>query len=153
MKLARRNENTLSPVSAFDRLFDDMLSPLSIWREPFGGVGLASSILNDLSFTNKARTPVRKTTLENGALKLEFDVPGLAKEDLQVSYENDIVEVSSTKKEETENKYSSVSYSYRIWAPELDVETIEATCDKGVLTLTANPIKETVPPKKTIMIK
>lgn len=153
MKLARRNENTLSSVSAFDRLFDDMFNPLSLWREPFGGVGLASSILNDLSFTNKARTPVRKTKLDNGALKLEFDVPGLAKEDLQVSYENDIVEISSSKKEETEDRYSSVGYSYRVWAPNLDVETMEAVCDKGVLTLTASPIKEITPPKKTIMIK
>lgn len=153
MKLARRNDNIVSPLSAFDRLFDDMLSPLSLWREPFGGVGLTSSILNDLSSLNKARNPVRKTTLKNGSVKLEFDVPGLAKEDLQVSYENDIVEVSSTKKEETENKYSSSSFSYRIWAPDLDVESMDATCDKGVLTLTAKPVKEVTPPKRTIKIK
>lgn len=149
MKLARRNAFGLSPVDALDRLFDDMLQgPFGLWKEPYRGI----RSLDDFSFVNVAQHPVRKKQYDDGKVRVEFDVPGLDKKDLQLNYEDDILSVTSKSEEETEQSVSTRSISYKIFAPDLDVETMEATCEKGILVVNASTIKETGN-KHTIEIK
>ncbi len=135
--LARRNNGGLTNI---DKWVEDF------FNEPFGGLFGSSaidkqepwSILNqDFSMMNIARHPVRSTKLEDGTLQYQFDVPGLDKEDLQVSYDEEILTVASKQEQKDENKYGKHELKYQVSAPGLDVDSIDATCEKGVLTVKA----------------
>jgi HSP20 family protein len=148
MTLAKRNNrNALSPVDVFDRLFDD------VFESPFGLFGRSplmarrTNLLNDFSYAS-TRQPIRQIKGENGNMTYEFDVPGLDKEDIELTYEENVLSVSSVQKTEEEGKTHSQAINYRIWAPDLDVEAMEATCDKGILTVRASPIKEVITKQK-----
>lgn len=121
-------------VDIINRLFDDVL------QSPFGlrpGPCRSIQSLDNLSFNNVAQHPVRKKQYDDGKIRVEFDVPGLNKKDLQLSYKDDVLLVTSKSKEETEQSISTRSFNYKIFVPDLDVATIEASCEKGVLVVNA----------------
>ena len=145
--LARRKYNPISPLfSEMDSLFDDF------WTDPW-----RLSAVRPSRATNAARYPIRNSKTEDGTLQVEFDVPGADKEDIEILYdeESGMLSVSSKTQETTSEDGKSVlrhTFSYQFYAPGVDVESVEAICDKGVLVVTGKPI-EKQPQKKRIEIK
>jgi HSP20 family molecular chaperone IbpA len=132
MFLTRRD-----PFIQLDRLVDDFWHPWpELHREP--------------CFDNKLVNPVRRETASDGSETVQFDVPGLDKEDIKLRYDSDILSVQSESKKKSDEGTSTRFISYKIYVPGLDVSSFEATCDKGVLTVTAKPL---VPNQVSIEIK
>ena len=106
----------------------------------------------DLSykFINKAAYPIRQKTDSNGTNIIEFDVPGMNKKDLQLHYLDNVLFVQTISKKKTEESTHSRFVSYRIRIPDLDIESIEATCKNGILTVVT---KLKIPKQTTIAIK
>lgn len=165
-KLDKRNgpfsRGLLSPdplgiEEAFDHIFSTnswipadwptVPEPLRTLRTPF-----------DDALVNVARHPVTSRKKEDGSIEVEFDVPGCEKEDLKITFNEDtgILHVASnTIEERTSSTHSSVeqrSFSYQFRLSNIDTETISATCEKGVLKVTAAPLVVT-PNTRTIEIK
>jgi len=61
---------------------------------------------------------------------IEFFVPGVAKEDLSVTIDNQTLRVVT-------QDYCSIEYNYKIYLPKhLDYDKITAKCEKGMLYVT-----------------
>lgn len=143
MILAKRNHNSLDLM--FDELFGNWDPVLT---RDWGKARLG----------NVARYPIRTSNSEDGIVTIEFDVPGADKADMEIHYDEEFgtLTVSSKSEEQTStDKVKTVSqrsFSYSVSAHDLDSETIEATCDKGILTVTGKP-KIKAPSKRKIEIK
>lgn len=139
--LARRNYNPINPIFG-DRLFEDF------FNDPWG-LSLARP-----TQSNIGRCPIRRLKTEDGTFKMEFDVPGAGKDDIEIHYdeESGVLSVSSKIDESDEGKETSRTFSYQVTAYDLDAETVEATCDKGILTIIGSPVVKQ-PTRKRIEIK
>lgn len=110
------------------------------------------------SMVSAFRTDVTDT---GDAFKLEAELPGFNKEDIQIDIENDCLTISAQRKMENEDKkpnfvkrerfYGSFSRSFDVSG--INVEGIEAAYTDGVLTLTMPKKVETVPPTRRLEIK
>ena len=115
---------------------------------------------NTRSMVSALRTDVVDT---GDAFKLEAELPGFDKEDIQIDIENDCLTVSaehkSEKKEENEKKnfvkrerfYGSFTRSFDVSG--INVDGIEAAYTDGILTLTMPKKVETAPAKRSLEIK
>ena len=74
--------------------------------------------------------------LEDGSWKIELAVPGYAKEDVNVSAKNKLLEVVLKQEGGKESKLH-----YRLTS-DIDTSKIKATCKHGLLTVTL-PLRET----------
>ena len=118
--------------------FFDAFEPLGAW---FDGSSRAMSL------------DVRE---EADSYVIEADVPGLSKDDLDITVEDGVLTLSTTNSEETEEKektyyvrerrYGSVSRSIRLPA-DSDAESIKASLDNGVLTVMLSKL-ESLKPRK-----
>lgn len=102
-----------------------------------------------------------KETNEN--FQIELAVPGLKKEDLKIDLDNDVLTISSERKEEkteekdnyTRREFNYSSFSRSFYLPEIaDAEKISAEYKDGVLNIVI-PKKESAirKPQRTIEIK
>ncbi len=90
---------------------------------------------------------------------VEAGVPGLNPEDIEVTLEKGLLWIRGEKQEEKEEKEvkyhskASSSFSYKVYLPSKIEETKmpEATCEKGVLTITFTKSKASIPQK--ILVK
>lgn len=91
--------------------------------------------------SNVGRYPIRRLKTEDESIKLQFDVPGFDKNDIEIIYdeESNVLSVSSKIEEEAEGKNSTRTFSYQVTVYDIDTDTIEAQCDKGILTVTGQP--------------
>ena len=90
------------------------------------------------------------------------DLPGYAKEDITVDYENDILSISATRKSEKVDKdekgqiirqeRSSGSVHREIYLKGINEEDITATLTEGVLNLVLPKKEPTIPSKRKIEI-
>lgn len=142
-----------------DRMFDDVTSrfagsrflPSAFHAEPFslftGGGKIApvvDIVENDKSYTVTA------------------EVPGLAEKDLDVSIADQVLTIKGEKREETEEekdnyrlserRYGSLQRSIRL-PEDVDAEKIEASYDKGVVTITLPKRAESKAKEKKIPVK
>ena len=95
------------------------------------------------------------------AYKLEAELPGFRKEDIQLDVENDCLTISAERKLDNEDKkpnfvkrerfYGSYSRSFDVSG--INVDGIEAAYVDGVLTLTLPKKVETVPASRKLEIK
>ena len=125
-----------SPMSIMDSLFNEMEKPMSPMR---AFDGMFAGIQTDIK--------ENETNYE-----LVMNVPGFEKEDIEISTNDGILEVKSEKEETTENKdndkyiikeRSSSSFKRCFKLPSnVDVKTISAKMDKGVLTLTLPKVEK-----------
>ena len=97
-------------------------------------------IFEDFTLLNIARHPVKRVRRTDDVIELKFDVPGCAKEDLKVSYLDDILEVLQTTEKKDEQGLPTSNYAYKVRVSNLNVESLEATCSNGVLTVTAREL-------------
>ena len=72
-----------------------------------------------------------QVTVQNGDFNLKLYVPGYGKEDLQIEHEDDVLIIKS--------KDQKLLRSYRVPS---EVESISATCDKGILELKMTKLKK-----------
>lgn len=148
--LTKRNYNPLlREFGEIDSLLDDF------FRDPWGS-SLTRSPWGSSRFANVARYPIRSQRSEDGTIRVEFDVPGADKNNIEILYdeESSILSVASKVEEKSkENKItSSRAFNYQLTVYDLDSDSIEATCDKGILTITGKPIEKQLS-RKRIEIK
>ena len=115
---------------------------------------------NQHSMVSAFRTDVVDT---GDAFKLEAELPGFDKEDIQIDIENDCLTVSaehkSEKKEENEKRnfvkrerfYGSYTRSFDVSG--INVDGIEAKYENGVLTLTLPKKAAEIPASRRLEIK
>ena len=114
--------------------------------------------------SNPVTTDFRTDVEDTGdAFKLEAELPGFDKEDIQLDLDNDTLTISaehsSDKKEEDKKRnfvkreryYGSYTRSFDVTG--IDVDRIEAEYNKGVLTLTLPKKQENIPVSRRLEIK
>ena len=139
-------DRTIRHMASFDpfRELDNME------RSFFGNTNVVSAFRTDVSDTGDA-------------FKLQAELPGFNKDDIKIDIENDCLTISAERKLDTtdENKKSNFvkrerfygSYSRSFDVTGIDVDTIEAAYDNGVLTLTLPKKKEVLPASRRLEIK
>ncbi len=139
-------DRTIRHMASFDpfRELDNME------RSFFGNTNVVSAFRTDVSDTGDA-------------FKLEAELPGFNKDDIKIDIENDCLTISAERKLGTtdedkktnfvkrERFYGSYSRSFDVTG--IDVDTIEAAYDNGVLTLTLPKKKEVLPASRRLEIK
>lgn len=125
LNLEKRNPSTLWPSlnSDFDSLFQDL------WK-PFDN-GLTKAAIDVYEESNN--------------IVVKGDMPGLSKEDIQISLEDDTLCISSVQKEEKESKDKHYFHRERVQRSfarniyvghDIDSEQIKASYKDGVLQVT-----------------
>lgn len=113
-------------------------------------------------FGNGVNSMFRTDVTDTGsAFKIEAELPGFKKEDINIDIENDCMTITAERKydEETGKKnfikrerfYGSVSRSFDVSG--VDVEGIDAEYADGILNLTLPKKAETVPPTRKLQIR
>lgn len=119
---------------SFDDIFDQMENLFS----EFHDMG------RDLTQLGNVPVDLRE---ENGGYKLHADLPGVAKEDINLKVDAEKVEISAESsheiEEENEKYYrqerSSRSFRRSVrWPSAIDPDTVHAEFDEGVLTVSAD---------------
>ncbi|NTW56435.1 MAG: Hsp20/alpha crystallin family protein [Chlorobiaceae bacterium] len=130
------------PLKMFEDVFNDKVSPFF------------SSMIN----------PAFKVDIseDEKAIYVSADMPGMKKEDVRVSLEDDVLCISAERKQEEEEKAKGFHRIERTWGSmsrsftvgeNVDAENISASYDNGELKVTI-PKKEAEPKKgKDIQVK
>jgi HSP20 family protein len=144
MNLAKRNEPYYP--SFFDRFFNNELMD---WN------------LSNFSGTNTSLPAVNVKETENEYL-IEVAAPGMNKEDFKISLHNNLLTISSEKKDEKEEKnekysrrefsYQSFQRSFTISENSVDSGKITANYQSGILSICL-PKREEIKPKPRMEIK
>jgi len=89
--------------------------------------------------------PISSRKDENGTLSLFIEVPGYDKEDLVITFNQDTSVLSVSSQEETEGEQVAYrkAFNYRYTLKGYDPESLEATCERGILTIKASPYPKT----------
>ncbi|MEZ5104128.1 MAG: Hsp20/alpha crystallin family protein [Draconibacterium sp.] len=142
--LAKRSENYFPSI--FDRFFN---SDLMDWN------------LSNFSSTNTSLPAVNVKETDNEFI-IDVAAPGMEKKDFKVNFQNNILTVSSEKKDEREEKngkysrkefsYQSFQRSFTVAENSIDSEKINAKYNDGILHITL-PKREEVKPKPLREIK
>lgn len=131
----------------FDRLFDDFFTGTGLARTAGQEVALMPSI--DISETDNS-------------LQVKADLPGVDESDIDVQLNGDILSIRGEKKsdhEQKEENYHLVERSYGSFSRSIrlpftvDQDKVDATFDKGVLTITMPKPAEAQQQTKKISIK
>lgn len=144
MTLARRTENYFPSI--FDRFFNNDLMD---WN------------LSNFSSTNTSLPAVNVKETDN-EFTIELAAPGMTKKDFNISFHNNVLTVSSEKKQEKEEQeeqytrkefsYQSFQRSFTVAENAVDSEKINAKYSDGILQITL-PKREEVKPKPLREIK
>jgi HSP20 family protein len=137
------------PGTSLARSFDD------IFEDFFGNRWLDRS---EYSYW----TPEVDVIEEENKYILKMDLPGLSKEDVKISVENDTLKISGEKKYENEEKkknyhrceryYGKFERSFNI-GKEIDTEKIEANFKNGVLNLELAKAESAKPKSIEVKVK
>ena len=144
MTLAKRTENYFPSI--FDRFFNNDLMD---WN------------LSNFSSTNTSLPAVNVRENENEFV-IDVAAPGMGKNDFKINFQNNVLTISSEKKEEKEDKketytrkefsYQSFQRSFTVAENTVDTEKINAKYNDGILHITL-PKREEVKPKPMREIK
>lgn len=142
--LTRWNPETDLLRNRFDRLFNQML------QDAWGAQPAAEG------FTGKAWTPAVDIKESDDVLEFGVELPGLAKENVEITVENNVLTIAGERKFEKEAKgesYHRLERSYGAFSRSFTLPTgvrtekIDATFDQGVLTIRL-PKEEATKPRK-----
>lgn len=104
---------TLYSTRALDRLFND------VWNNTWE------------AYTPSYNSLVR---VKDGVATVSYEVPGIPKNKLNVSWKNDVLSITG--------KHEERSVSYKVSMVDIDTSTLRAECHDGILTVSANLQKE-----------
>lgn len=104
---------TLYSTRALDRLLGD------VWNNTWE------------AYTPTYTSPVR---VKDGVASVSYEVPGIPKDKLSVSWKDDVLYVAG--------KNGGRSISYKVSLSDIDASTLKAECVDGILTVSANLKKE-----------
>ncbi|MDJ0646348.1 MAG: Hsp20/alpha crystallin family protein [Flavobacteriaceae bacterium] len=123
---------------------------------------LVDDIFREFSTTNSTLPAVNIKEDEN-AFSVEVAVPGLAKEDIKINIENNVLTISSERKSENEEKkenytrreysYQSFKRSFKLPKDTVDTDNISASHVNGELTITIPKMEKVAPKAKMIAIE
>lgn len=143
---SRLREN---PLTTFRSMFDEF------FNEPFFR-------MTDRDLTGRVWPRVDITEKE-GKFLIRADLPGIKKEDIDVSVEGEVLTISGVKEQaeirEEEAEYSHLERTYGSFCrsftlPDyVDKENVEATYSNGVLELSLNKVREPERRAKQIQVK
>ena len=133
----------------FGRLFEDAFNDM---LKPFGGEAEGTS----------SRSWIPRVDIRENAdgLTLQVDLPGLGKDDVEVTVENNVLTINGERKFVTDEKanesfhrleraYGTFSRSFTL-APTVRTDKVEATFKDGVLTLRLPKQEESKPRRISI---
>ena len=142
--LAKRSENVFPSI--FDRFFN---SDLMDWN------------MSNFSSTNTSLPAVNVKETDNEFV-IEVAAPGMNKNDFKVNFHNNVLTISSERKNEKEEKkehynrrefsYQSFQRSFTVADNSVDSDKINAKYNEGILHITL-PKREEVKPKPLREIK
>jgi HSP20 family protein len=133
--------------SPFDRLFNQMLQ--SAWGPQAGAEGVSG----------RAWSPAVDVKETQDALQFHVELPGLKKEDVEITIENNILTIAGERKFEKETKdenYHRLERSYGAFSRSFTLPTgvrseqVEAKFENGVLAVTLPKQEESKPRKISI---
>lgn len=149
--VARRPGQLFDPWHAFggrfDSLFDDFL----------GGRRLPSLIREDAYLA-----PSVEVSETDEELTFQVELPGISKDDVDVSITEDMLVISGEKKQESEKEDKDYHVSERVYGSfrrsfglpaDVDSDKAEAKSDNGVLTIVIPKVAEAKPKSKKVKIK
>lgn len=128
----------------FDRVFNQML------QDAWGNQPAAEG------FSGKAWTPAVDIKETDDTLQFGVELPGLAKENVEITVENNVLTIAGERKFEKEAKgesYHRLERSYGAFSRSFTLPTgvrtekIDATFDQGILTIKL-PKEEATKPRK-----
>jgi HSP20 family protein len=129
------------------------------WNDHIFGNDLFSKFFSDGADYSVPAVNIRET---DNSYQIEMAVPGIAKDDLNIKLENDILTIASERKQENDKNsdgYMRREFAYHTFSrsfelPEMvNTEKIKATHTDGVLTIELPKVKEeTANKSKTIKI-
>ncbi|MGD1317734.1 Hsp20/alpha crystallin family protein [Chryseobacterium sp. 2R14A] len=148
MSIVKRNNGSLLPANP-RTLFDDFFS-----RELFNwGNNNYSSTLSTIPSVN-----IREN---EHSFDVELAAPGMEKQDFEISLEGNLLTISSSKKNEMEEKnekytrrefsYQSFQRSFELAKNVVDEEHIEAKYENGVLKLTIPKTEDAKKPARRVI--
>ena len=121
-----------------------------------------SGEINPLAKSRVLTVPPVNVFESDTAYKIEFAVPGIKKEAVNINLENDVLTISTEKKENevsddgqyTKREFDYSDFSRSFTLPEIaDKEKIEAKSENGVLIITVHKKEEVINKPKQIAIK
>lgn len=135
--LARRyrNSDLLRDFWGFDKP-TDCLYKMDKWIE-------SNFHTNDFNTNDWFSRP----TLKDGILSHSIEVPGLSESDLKIEWKDDMLKV-----EGKSEKYSK-TVSYTVSMPGIDPGTLEASCENGMLTVSAKVLGEDPTRSKGVQVQ
>lgn len=145
MSLLKKENNSLfHGADNFNDIIDDFFGSSLLSRSPWARPNLAMGLFGNPISNNSlsTREPIRTQKYDDGSARIEFDVPGADKSDLEIHYDekSKMITVSSKKENIDDHKnMKSVthhSYEYKVYLGDIDPETLEAECNKGMLIVT-----------------
>lgn len=93
---------------------------------------------------------------------INMEIPGMTKEDVKISIENNVLNVNGVKKQETKSEDTNIianeiylgefSRNFNL-SKEINIETIDAEYKDGMLNITLPKVEEAKPVVKEISIK
>ena len=143
---------------------DDMWSPISKIFDDFFNTEIADWAKQNYSATGTT-IPAVNIKESDKDFEVEVAVPGMNKKDFKIEVENNMLVISSEKKEEKseedkEGKYTRKEFSYQSFQRSftlpmdiIDDKKIEAKYKDGILTITIPKKEETNKPTRVIDVK
>ena len=145
----------VSLQTEMNRLFEDF------WRDPFS-LRPFDTFDRMLPASFRGFNPNVDISETDKEIKLEAELPGLDEKEIEISLQDNVLTVKGEKRHEierkdhnfyfTERSYGSFSRQFSLPAS-VDENKIDATFNKGVLTITLPKRPEVVEQRKRISIK
>lgn len=144
MKIIRKS----SPAPALPALRNDPFLSL------FSGFGPWSSLFDDYRThgpLSGITMPSTQVSEEGDAYLVKFDVPGVAKDAIEVTVEGNVISVSARRVTKTKDGESTLEYQRTLSLPErAKTESVTASLENGILTLSVPKDKAAKPRKIAI---
>ena len=144
MKVIKHDNQVVPYVSPFDAIFDRLNWGLPPLNRVF------SDFENDVAGPLSTRTPRTNVQEADKAYVLTLEMPGLSREDVEVSYENDTLIVKGEKagKEEKRDEkgvarreyHSRFERSFNVHG--IDADQVSAKMENGILVVTLPKSRE-----------
>jgi HSP20 family protein len=118
--------------------------------------------LRDDAYSNSNFTPRVRISEDKDSFRLNIEMPGIPKEDVKISLENNTLTISGTKKAQNKSEdtnlimneiyYGEFCRSFNI-SDEIKKDAIEAEFKDGLLQITLPKVEEAKPVVKEITVK